>query len=705
MWIERISLEDFLAFRTAVVEFDSGLNVILAPNEGGKSSLFRGIMTALFVDASSRSGEIRALGRWGSGSLFKVELHLRLGAANYRLVRDFRSKEQAIYRAGETGPIAKGKAVDGFLKEHLVLADQNLFLRVCGVRHEELARVSNGAAIGETIEEILGGGWGEMTPARFKQTVETKRRELLKGRDRPAYDENAGPVKRFMNGVEQAERELARARESMNRREELLRGLSSLDSSIERLNADIDILQSSRDKAVQHGEMAKAEKDMLGKAEELRKRIDRVKALASKKHELLREGVQFPEPLKAASGEAVEELRRELELEAVLEHEITRALGTAAEAPAAWADRSRLPWLIAAAALMLSGILGGILWKKPMFILLVLGIGCLVWFLWGLRGARTSVPAPERTRELERLAEKRKAWSGERNVNDSKSLLLGFTRWSGELRDVDSRLDELGAARKDDTDDLFHRLDDQYGKLALEARALGEERAKLEPFKADAGERLKLERDIRCEEGERENTAVERAQKEKELAALEHPDVNEIGERLETARENLAQAERKVGVMDLMLEALDGARREMSGFLAERLPPLAAAYLSRMTAGRYGALFIDPLTMDIETVPAAGDAAGGTAASHAPERIKPDMVSQGARDQIHLAVRLALLELLSHGEAQPLFLDDPFVHFDPMRRERAIELIRDFSRTHQVVLFTCDPFYRGLGQHLVELAR
>jgi len=40
-----------------------------------------------------------------------------------------------------------------------------------------------------------------------------------------------------------------------------------------------------------------------------------------------------------------------------------------------------------------------------------------------------------------------------------------------------------------------------------------------------------------------------------------------------------------------------------------------------------------------------------------------------------------------------------------MRRERAIELIRDFSRTHQVVLFTCDPFYRGLGQHLVELAR
>lgn len=705
MLIERISLEDFLAFSTAVVELAPGLNVILAPNEGGKSSLFRGIMTALFVDASSRSGEIRALGRWGSGGLFKVELHLRLGVTDYRLVRDFRSKEQAIYRAGETGPIAQGKAVDGFLKEHLVIVDQNLFLRVCGVRHEELARVSNGTAIGETIEEILGGGWGEMTPARLKQTVETKRRELLKGRDRPAFDENAGPVRRFMNAVEQAERELARARESMKRREELLRRLSSLDSSIERLNADIDILKSSRDKAVQHGEIAKAEKDLLAKGEEIRKHIDRVKTLASKKKAFLREGEQFPEPLRAASGEAVEELRRALELEAALEHEITQAPGMAAGTQAAWADRSRFPWLIASLALISSGMLGGIVWKKLMFVLLALGIGCLIWFLRGLRGARTSAPAPEKTRELEMLAEKRQAWSGVRNVNDSKSLLLGFTRWSGELRDVDSRLDELGAMRQDGPEDLFHRLDDQYGKLALEARALGEERAKLEPFKADAGERLKLERDIRCKEGEREKTAVERSQKERELAALEHPDVNEIVERLETARENLTRAERKVGVMDLILEALDGARREMSGFLAERLPPLAAAHLSRMTAGRYGAIFIDPLTMEIETVPAAGDAAGETEASRSPERIKPDTVSQGARDQIHLAVRLALLDLLSHGEPQPLFLDDPFVHFDPVRRERAIELIRDFSRTHQVVLFTCDPFYRNLGQHLVELAR
>jgi uncharacterized protein YhaN len=87
----------------------------------------------------------------------------------------------------------------------------------------------------------------------------------------------------------------------------------------------------------------------------------------------------------------------------------------------------------------------------------------------------------------------------------------------------------------------------------------------------------------------------------------------------------------------------------------------------------------------------------------APERIKPDSVSQGARDQIHLAVRLALVELMSRGEPQPVFLDDPLVHFDPERRARALELVREFSAKHQIVIFTCDPDYREAGGRLVEL--
>jgi len=94
---------------------------------------------------------------------------------------------------------------------------------------------------------------------------------------------------------------------------------------------------------------------------------------------------------------------------------------------------------------------------------------------------------------------------------------------------------------------------------------------------------------------------------------------------------------------------------------------------------------------------------GSAGASRAPDRIGPDALSQGTRDQIYLAVRLALVELVSRGEPQPLFLDDPFVHFDPERRARALDLVREFAAGHQVIVFTCDPRYRETSAHLIEL--
>jgi len=108
--------------------------------------------------------------------------------------------------------------------------------------------------------------------------------------------------------------------------------------------------------------------------------------------------------------------------------------------------------------------------------------------------------------------------------------------------------------------------------------------------------------------------------------------------------------------------------------------------------------------MAIETVPAPDDLPAGRDVSAVPERIDTAVLSQGARDQVYLAVRLALVDLMSGGDPQPLFLDDPFVHFDPERRERAFALIETFARTHQVVIFTCDPRYRELEARLIELA-
>lgn len=74
-------------------------------------------------------------------------------------------------------------------------------------------------------------------------------------------------------------------------------------------------------------------------------------------------------------------------------------------------------------------------------------------------------------------------------------------------------------------------------------------------------------------------------------------------------------------------------------------------------------------------------------------------LSAGARDQMYLAVRLAVSEYLSRGkEPLPLLLDDVFATSDDDRLRRGMRaLIEGFGAGHQVVIVTC---HRGRHEDL-----
>lgn len=74
-------------------------------------------------------------------------------------------------------------------------------------------------------------------------------------------------------------------------------------------------------------------------------------------------------------------------------------------------------------------------------------------------------------------------------------------------------------------------------------------------------------------------------------------------------------------------------------------------------------------------------------------------MSEGTRDQLFLALRLAALELRrgSHPE-MPLILDDVLVTSDDARAANVLRALARFAAGGQVLLFTHH-------QHLVEVAR
>ena len=67
----------------------------------------------------------------------------------------------------------------------------------------------------------------------------------------------------------------------------------------------------------------------------------------------------------------------------------------------------------------------------------------------------------------------------------------------------------------------------------------------------------------------------------------------------------------------------------------------------------------------------------------------PSALSDGMRDLLGFCRRMAILEAMYPGEKPFLILDDPFTGLDEEHLARALSLVREVSRSWQVLYFTC----------------
>lgn len=128
----------------------------------------------------------------------------------------------------------------------------------------------------------------------------------------------------------------------------------------------------------------------------------------------------------------------------------------------------------------------------------------------------------------------------------------------------------------------------------------------------------------------------------------------------------------------LALETLKDADSEIQRRFSPELGRVASGYMSAVTGGRYTDVLIN---RDFSAQTRLSD----EAVSHSAEYL-----SAGTLDIMYLAVRLAVCELaLPDGEPCPLILDDALVNLDEKRLEQAMKLLGEISKERQVILFTC----------------
>jgi len=125
----------------------------------------------------------------------------------------------------------------------------------------------------------------------------------------------------------------------------------------------------------------------------------------------------------------------------------------------------------------------------------------------------------------------------------------------------------------------------------------------------------------------------------------------------------------------LLAEALRRFRDRAQG------PMLNAAsrYFERMTGGRYIRLVSDDSGKEAVLVALRGTGA----------RIHVDEMSEGTRDQLYLALRLAALDFRRQaGVDLPLILDDILITSDEERSASILQALSDAAQSNQVIVFT-----------------
>ena len=300
------------------------------------------------------------------------------------------------------------------------------------------------------------------------------------------------------------------------------------------------------------------------------------------------------------------------------------------------------------------------------------------------------------------------------------------------------------------TRDALERARAEAGDAAETRRSLEERLARLGEGDVERG----------AEEARERLAALERARLLREELELDHPDLEELRRRIQEAEERgeewLVDEEARIAAED-RVEELDGRekalieeindlkhrlqnlqkgpaladvesdreevmekrrmvwlRRDRLAFLSrvvrtadhrfrERNQPdllkAAGEYLAEITAGRYRRLRMPEGDLD-GTVLLQGPGYPGALPVDTP-------VSTGTREQVYLALRLAIVDHLdAGGERLPLFLDEAFVNWDAERRERGFSLLADLSGERQVFVFTChDVMAESLEERGARLLR
>lgn len=714
----------FGRLREQTLELQDGLNILQAPNETGKSTWCAFLLAMLYgvnTKERDRAGVLADKNRyapWDGGSM-SGRLDCRAGDDALTLFRTTRRQTapmgdfQALY-TGTADPVPGLTGAN--CGETLLGVSREVYARSAFIRQGGVA-VTQDSGLERRIAALVTSGEEDTS---YTEAVEALKKQLNRRRHN-----KTGQLPALEAELQETEAQLASQAELARQRENLLARSAELEareSSLKEELAGLDRwaehrkrqdLQKVEDAAVQAEEKAAAlrrrleeeqvpENDVTVRLRGAIVNLNTVRKSAEKAQEAYDAAksalAQAEEKLSASpfAGQTAEEARR------------------TAAGPLPKARRSPLPLLLTALACLCVSLGAGygvyFYFKNPAAALgAAAGLLALTFLLtlvlWKRAGKQArSAALTERygtadSAEIQALADAYAALLSDRDTAKQEASAKSAAAqglWQSVDVNADGILEEVRrfapAAYDIPSADaalrasaLLRRELAEVEKAAHEARLRAEFQTEQapQPEDPDAPPLLPPERN-------REAVTEDLEAVRGDLSSL-RSSLDRIAGRLHAAGDPLAlqaAAERltdeiallegEYAAIELAMSTLAHANTQLQGRFSPALGKRAAEIFDGLTGGAYGGVILDK-TLRVSAEPA------GTGV---PRDV--GYLSAGAADQLYLAVRLAVCDLVLPPENPvPIVLDDALSSFDDQRCAAALDYLRKEAEKRQILLFTC----------------
>ncbi len=663
----------------ARLDLQPGLNVICAPNEGGKSTWCR-FLLAMFYGLNTRQrGDLADKNRFQpwSGSLMQGKLELSVGDKELTLSRRTQRPDAplGVFSCTYSGTDTPVPGLDAArCGETLLGVPQSVYQRCAFIPSGSLA-IDADADLERRISALISTGDEKIS---FSQ-VESRLKKQLRQRK---YNRSGS--------IPLLEAEIAGLRAAQQEAQTLTGQLENLQQQLSQAREDQARRRQARLQAAQESLREKEScLQALPDSSDLQRINQQLGAVRS-----LGDQVQQAQEAVSRQESAIEAQLRELNRNPL--HPMTKAQLEAQlqiQPPAP----PQVAQLLISLALGLCG--GGFLWyeiDRPQVLWLCLA--CAVTALAAGNFLRLLIRRirlqQSRRRELSRQEELRKLAESYLPALEELEAQRALLRQKQQiLSDGDRRL----RTQLSDLLSQVSRWDDSVqsaGDIRRFVRETAQNRDRLAQELHQAQTQL-----LQAQMSDADDTVTHLQQQIAQVQGRLDAgrDAQALGDQISRLEEELVRQQAEYDALRLSLDALQAANTTLQNRFSPELGRRAAEIFADMTGSTWSHILLD---REFHLSAESGSA---------PTRRSVQLLSAGTADQLYLSVRLAICEMILPPEQNPpLILDDALLTFDDARLSTTLDYLTRLGAQRQILLFTCQgreaALLRGRpGVHITNL--